>query len=311
MKFHIDTALLDPSAMSDETRAFNAAFVERTADMAPTHSVPPQVMRDARERGEGIFPPQGPDDGSYWVDVPGGQRARLSDAKAPRAIYLHIHGGGWTLGRPTHYDLINQELAAKTGCQVVSAEYRLAPENRWPACRDDCLTALRFAAETWPDLPILIGGESAGGHLASTVLVALRDDPLLTRIKGAILNYGCFDLRMTASAANWGETPLVLSTPTMAWFSGNMAPDAEMRASPEVSTLLAPLTDMPPALFQIGTRDPLLDDSLLMATRWVAEGNRAELAIYPGGIHAFDMFEIKIAVEFRARQIAFMQACLH
>ena len=67
---------------------------------------------------------------------------------------------------------------------------------------------------------------------------------------------------------------------------------------------------MPPALFQVGTLDPLLDDTLLMAKRWVEAGNEAELRVYPGGIHTFDMFDIPIAHESRAATVAFIRSKL-
>ncbi len=73
---------------------------------------------------------------------------------------------------------------------------------------------------------------------------------------------------------------------------------------------MANLTGLTPALFQIGTWDPLLDDSLFMARRWEAAGNRAELAVYPGGVHAFDMFDLKIAHHSRTRQDEFVNARL-
>jgi acetyl esterase/lipase len=71
---------------------------------------------------------------------------------------------------------------------------------------------------------------------------------------------------------------------------------------------MADLAGLAPALFQVGTIDPLIDDTLFMSRRWQAAGNRAELAIYPGGVHAFDMFDLAIAHASHARQDAFMNA---
>lgn len=99
---------------------------------------------------------------------------------------------------------------------------------------------------------------------------------------------------MTPSARNWGENNLILTTKVIEWFHHNYVP-AEKLGDPDVSPLQADLSNMPPALFTIGTMDPLLDDTLFIHARWVAAGNRAELAIYPGGAHGFTAFPIGIA----------------
>lgn len=305
----IAPALFRPEAVSAETAAFNARLEAMLRDLPATHEVPVEVTRKARDEGRGIFPPQGPRPGSDWVSLPSGRRVRLSPAPGrPRGLYLHIHGGGWSLGNPMHYDAINQGIAAATGMTVVAAEYRLAPEHRWPAQLEDARAALDWALAEWPGLPVAVGGESAGAHLSACLLLALRAGGRLGRIAGACLHYGMYDLRMTASMALWGPRKLVLSTPTVAWFVANLVPRPEDRADPAVSPLLADLRDMPPALFQVGTADPLLDDTLMLAARWAAAGRPAELAVHPGGVHAFDMFDLAIARDFRARQHAFLNA---
>ena len=87
----------------------------------------------------------------------------------------------------------------------------------------------------------------------------------------------------------------------MEWFA-----PAELRNDPDVSPLHADLSHLPPAIFTIGTLDPLLDDSLFMASRWAAAGNQVELAVYPGGIHAFSVFPIALAATANARIFAFL-----
>ena len=109
--------------------------------------------------------------------------------------------------------------------------------------------------------------------------------------------------------ANWGPRYLILSTPVTEWFVGNLLPCGDPGA-PAVSPLLNGLGALPPALFQVGNCDPLLDDSLFMAQRWRAAGNRADLAVYPGGVHAYDMFDLGIARESWVRQDDFVNACL-
>jgi acetyl esterase len=303
----------DPAAIADDTAAFNSWLEDQFAAMPPVHKVPPELTRKARAEGRGVFPDSGPRDGSDWVAIPGAPggpgRVRVSLPEGtPRGTYLHIHGGGWTLGSPEDCDTHNQRIAGETGCRVVSAQYRLAPENPWPACADDCEAAAAWALEEFGE-PLLIGGESAGGHLAAVTLLRLKSRGLAGRVAGMVLNYGVFDLRMTASMAGWGERYLVLSTPVTDWFVSNLLPEGR-RGDPAVSPLMANLAGLAPALFQVGTWDPLIDDSLFMSRRWEAAGNRAELAVYPGGVHAFDMFDIPITHSSRTRQDEFVNTCL-
>jgi len=304
----------DPAAVAAETAEFNVALELALAALPQVHTVPPELTRKARAEGRGVFPLAGPlPEGSDWHDIPGAAggpgRVRISaPPDTPRGTYLHIHGGGWTLGSPDQSDAHNQRLARETGCRVVSVQYRLAPEHPWPACAEDCEAAARWALDTF-DGPFLIGGESAGGHLSAVTLLRLKARGLAGRFVGAVLSYGAFDLRMTPSMANWGPRYLILSTTVTDWFITNLLPEGG-RGDPAVSPLMADLAGLVPALFQVGTSDPLLDDSLFMARRWEAAGNRAELAVYPGGVHAFDMFDLAISRQARARQDAFVNACL-
>ena len=158
--------------------------------------------------------------------------------------------------------------------------------------------------------PVVIGGESAGAHLTMATFIRLAGAGLADRVAGLVLNYGVFDLRLTPSARNWGTRYLVLSTPVIDWFAANLLGEGD-RADPAVSPLLAPLPPrLPPALFQCGTADPLIDDTLFMAARWRGAGAVAEEAIHPGGVHAFDMFDLALARASHARQDAFVRACL-
>lgn len=303
-----------PDAVATETARLNAWLEAELTKVKPVHEVPPELTRKARAEGRGVFPPSGPCDGTEWLKIasaPGGpRRVRLSNPPgAVRATYLHIHGGGWTLGAPEYYDAHNQRIAAQTGCRVASVQYRLAPEHPWPACAEDCEAAALWALKAFDD-PLVIGGESAGAHLTVVTLLRLRAHGRIGRVAGAVLNYGVFDLRLTPSMANWGARYLILSTPTVAWFCRNLLADAAAASDPAVSPLLADLSGLPPALVQVGTVDPLLDDSLFMAQRWQAAGGRAELAVYPGGVHGFDMFDLPISHGSRARQDDFVNRVL-
>ncbi len=299
--------VFDPGAVSAETAAFIARLEAELAEAPRPWTLAPDVVRAARAEGKGALPLLGPREGSSWretsapADGSGGPgRVRISEPDGkPCGTYLHLHGGGWVFGTPDQYDEPNQALARRTGLRVVSAQYRLAPEHPWPAAREDCLAAARWVLENSPE-PFFIGGELAGGHLAAVITIALREAGLVGRIAGLVLNYGVFDMAGTPSCMNWGDRYLVLSTPMMRWFFDQTDPEGSARRGPDASPLRADLRGLPPALFSVGTEDPLVDDTLFMAARWQAAGNETRLAVYPGGVHGFDMFDLGIARDFRA-----------
>ncbi len=316
-------SLLDPAAFladaaAEETLAFNREFESWYPEFPPAYVLPVDEVRAKFREGGGMFPPLGPVPGSRWLEIPGAPdgpgRLRVSEPEGkPAGVYVHIHGGGWTLGAADDFDAKNQALAATAGIVVASVDYRLAPENPWPAAGDDCEAALRHvlanSKEMFGTERVAIGGESAGAHLAAATLQRCRETEL-SRISGAVLTYGCYDLRLTPSMRNWGDRQLILSTPTVEWFVGNLLADRFRPGDPAVSPLLGNLSGMPPALFSIGTEDPLMDDSLFMAGRWAAAGSEAELVVYPGAIHAFDLFDLAITREFHAKEAAFLGCCL-
>ncbi len=284
-----------------ETLAFNAKIAAMFEGAPGPEEVDIDVMRALRAAGKGLLPIDGPIAEARWLDVdaaahgapggPGRMRVVAPD-DPPRGVYLYFHGGGWTFGSPEQHDGFNLAIARAAGVEVLGGGYRLAPEHPWPACAEDAAAATRFAlarAEA-AGLPFFIGGASAGAHLAAVALQRLKAEGRLDRVAGAVLVYGAFDMRLSPSAAAWGDRAIVLSTPIIEWFIGNLLPERSLARSAAVSPLLADWTGAPPAHFQIGTVDPLLDDTLFMAERWRAAGARAELAVFAGAIHAFDVF---------------------
>ena len=312
--FTIDPAVFRPESISPETAKFNEWLEAALAEGPALHEVPPAVTRQARLEGKGLLPSGGPLEGSDWRPAPteaGEVRISLPNGD-PTGIFIHIHGGGWTIGSPTQCDDWMQFLAAETGCVCVSVKYRLGPEEPWPACADDCEAAAVWVIEEltkeYGTAKIAIGGESAGAHLSAVTLNRLKARGMGAAIHGALFHYGVFDLAMTPSMANWGDRNMILSTPTVDWFADNLVgDDPSLLRSPEASPILADLGGMPPALFQVGTVDPLIDDTLFMAQRWLAAGSDAAVNVYPGGVHAFDMFDISIAKEARAAGAAFLK----
>ena len=306
-----------PGSETDETRATNEAIINAMTGMADWWEVGAEATREARRRGEGPFPlaPTSERAVTRTIKAQGGHEIplRVIAPANPRGVYLHIHGGGWVLGAADQQDPMLEQIATNAGLACVSVDYRLAPEHPYPAGPDDCeAAALWLAREAKREFgtdKLTIGGESAGGHLSAVTLLRLRDRHGYTGFRGANLVFGAFDLSMTPSQHAFGdEQRLVLRTMDIKHFAAAFLPDGVDRRDPDLSPLYADLRGMPPALFTIGTRDALLDDSLFMHARWIAAGNQAELAVYPGGAHGFTAFAFALAAAANARMDAFLQA---
>jgi acetyl esterase/lipase len=314
----------DPEALLAETRAFNAEFEQLLATTPSVHTVPPEQTRRARREGRGIYPAPVflPEARTLEINGPGGPVPLriIAAQREPAGAFLHIHGGGWTLGDNDMQDPRLDRLARETGLTVVSVGYRLAPENPYPAAPDDCEAAAVWLlgeegkATIGNASRLAIGGDSAGAHLAVVTLLRLRDRHGITGAFGAaVLQYGGFDLSMTPSQRLWGERNLVLSEPIISWFTDQFLPlhDREQRRDPDISPLFAELSAMPPAIFTVGTQDPLLDDTLFMEARWRTAGNATELRIWPEAPHGFISLPMTVADVALSAEHDFLRRTLH
>jgi acetyl esterase len=285
-----------------QTREYNRTLAETLAALPAHYELDdPPASRTARARGEGPFPapervPEGQD-----RTIPGRSGPvplRVFTPPVVNGVYLHIHGGGWTLGSAADQDLSLWRLATAAKLAVVSVDYRLAPEHPYPAAPDDCEDAARWliagARQEFGTDRLTIGGESAGAHLSAVTL--LRLGAQAAAFRAAQLTFGVFDLSMTPSQRQWGEYNLVLSTPIMAWFYDKFLPGLgpEERRHPDISPLYADLSGMPAARFVVGTQDPLLDDTLFMAARWRAAGNETALEVVAEAAHGFLQFPLTV-----------------
>jgi acetyl esterase/lipase len=303
----------------DEARAFNAQLEALIASQPLVTTLPPAETRKARREGRGIFPAPVFLEDARDIEVPGraGSSVKvrvIRPDQKPTGIYVHIHGGGWTLGAHDMQDVALKWLANETGLCMASINYRLAPEHPYPAAPDDCEDAVMHLLEQGPSLleapaRFAIGGESAGAHLAVVTLLRLRDGHgVKNRITAANLVFGAYDMNGTPSTMLWGDRNLVLSVPIIRWFSNNFLPGLtfEQRRDPDISPLYARLHDMPRVLFTVGSLDPLLDDTLFMSERWMSAGNEAEVAVYPEAVHGFTAYPIGLARVANVRQAGFL-----
>ena len=157
----------------------------------------------------------------------------------------------------------------------MSPDYRLAPEDPWPAAPDDCETAALWLLDEFGG-PFTIGGFSAGATLAVTTLLRLRERA--DRFRGAVLQFGTYDLS--------GQTPagrLIRDEYFIEAYAGHVRD----RTIPDISPIYGDLRDLPPLLMIVGALDVLLEDNLAMAARVCAAGGSADLRVYPESQHWF------------------------
>ncbi len=226
---------------------------------------------------------------------------RIIKPDTVRAVVLDIHGGAWSVGNASSDDVFNDEMARTCQVAVVSVEYRLAPEYPFPACIDDCNAAAKWLVENskkeFGTDKIFISGASAGAHLTATTIIYIRDSlHAISKIKGVNLVYGCFDLSGTPSRRSATDSTLLLYKKSIdesvELVFGNFSP--EQLRQPDFSPLFAKLERLPPALFTVGTADPLIDDTYFMESRWRNAGNKTFLAVYPEAPHGFNLFPTKM-----------------
>lgn len=217
-------------------------------------------------------------------------RPASAAAAAPALVYFH--GGGWVIGDLDTHDVLCRELAADAGCVVVSVDYRMGPEHRFPAAPDDCLAATRWLQAQAGVLGLdatrfAVGGDSAGGNLAAVVSLAWRDAGEAVPLKFQLLIYPATDMRAGAPSHTSNGQGYVLTSDTIAYFQGHyLRPDqqGDWRASP---LLHGNLAGLPPALVLTAGFDPLRDEGRQYADALSAAGSTAQYVCFERQIHGF------------------------
>jgi acetyl esterase len=271
----------------------------------PLESLPPPVARQAAEAGFKML--QGPPEAVAEVrdlvaDGPAGKiplrlyRPAGSEAGAALPACVYIHGGGFVIGSVPLYDNLCRLLANAAGCVVVSVEYRLAPEQPFPAAVEDCFAALRWVAAQAGTLGIdagrlAVGGDSAGGNLAAVCALLARDQggPAL---RYQVLIYPVTDMRGGTPSYHENGEGYFLTKPLMQYWLGSYLGDKgtvdDWRASP----LLAPRHDgLPPASILVCGFDPLHDDGVRYAEALKKAGVPVRFTALPDQIHGLLTFD--------------------
>lgn len=205
---------------------------------------------------------------------------------------VFFHGGGWVIGDLDSHDDLCRDLAAQAGCAVLSVDYRLAPEHRFPAAADDAMAAndwvITNAATLGMDpARLAVGGDSAGGNLAAVVALAARDagQPLAAQL----LIYPVTDMsRLQGESYAACGDGYGLTAGAMAWFRDHYLASAEAAHDWRVSPLLADdLGRLPPALVVTAEFDVLRSEGEAYAKRLAEAGVPTQLTRYDGMIHGF------------------------
>lgn len=241
-----------------------------------------------REEGEKLLADVRPKDGIVATDVQVGEKFNLRFLRAEGAeskvAVLAIHGGGFVAGAARYDDERNSELVELfRGAVIASPDYRLAPEHPWPAGAQDCADSLRYLANKYPDLPLIVFGDSAGAGLAQQAIQIVQNSDAPINIERAILFEPCLEPGMaTRSFETYKDGPIWTKEASEgAWrqYLGDVT-----KASPYIpSRAVAEL--MPPTFVIVNPADPLRDEGIHFAVDLADAGVPTELHMYAGTFH--------------------------
>ena len=219
-------------------------------------------------------------------------RAYLDAAGEPRPVVLWLHGGGHTIGSIASYDAVCRRLARLTGCLIVSLDYRLAPEHKFPAALDDAWAALGWLRDNAAALGgdpqrIAVAGDSAGGNLAAVCALLARDHGI-DALRAQLLVYPAVAAQPDFPSHELFADGYLLTAEAIRWFQGNYLRHAGEREDWRFAPLeAADHANLAPALVIVAGHDPLRDEGIAYAERLAAAGSRASLINHEGMIHAF------------------------
>jgi acetyl esterase len=276
-----------------------AGVVDRMAraHQAPYYTLTPAQAKAAYEKGAGV------------LEVPKPQLARVEDFAIPARdghalparlyapsqarlpVLLFFHGGGFTVGSIATHDTLCRVLSEKSGCAVVSVDYRLAPEHKFPTASNDAWDACLFVAKSAAELGLdgsrlALGGDSAGGTLAAVCAILARDAGLPVALQ--LLFYpGTTSHQDTASHHRFADGPL-LGEPLITWFFAQYLNGPAERDDWRFAPLNAEdVEGVAPAWVGLAECDPVVDEGIAYADKLRAAGVPVDLEIYRGVIHEF------------------------
>lgn len=216
---------------------------------------------------------------------------RYSSCGKSRSLIVFFHGGGFVLGSRAGYAAPARMLAHGTDADVLSVDYRLAPEHPFPAAHDDALATWRYAlahAPEWGIDPhrIAVAGESAGGNIAAVLCQQVRAEPVRPALQ--VLIQPVTDVLGLRPSQDEFATSPALTAKQMNWFMKHYLPEGTNYHDPRLSPLLAiDLSDLPPTIVTVGGFDPLRDDGLAFAAALRDAGVPTDIVQEPGQVHGY------------------------
>ena len=272
------------------------ALLERVArsPLPPYHTVPAFVARRIYRDTRAALAPKPPELADVKLLVLDNRIAvrvyRPSGEVLPALVFFH--GGGWTIGDLDTHDVLCRQLAAGARCAVFSVDYRLAPEDPFPAAAEDAIAATRYIASNPGVLKIdgkriAVGGDSAGGNLAAVVALELKKHDLAYQL----LIYPATDQRCEFDSHSRNGQDYLLTSDAIDFFRDCYLPDkarwTDWRASP---LLAADHRGVAPAYVLTAGFDPLLDEGRAYADKLMSAGVRVDYREYSDMVHGFILF---------------------
>lgn len=216
-------------------------------------------------------------------------RVYRPEGTGPFPVVAFFHGGGWVIGDIETHDNQARHICKGANAIVVSVDYRLAPEHRFPAAVEDAVAATRWLAghgkELGGDGRLAVAGDSAGGNLSAVVAQQMVRDG--TPLTAQFLIYPAVDVAGEYPSRIENANGYFLDQPTMEWFFGSYVPETTDLADPRLSPLHGDLSGLPPALIVTAEFDPLRDEGEAYGKALEAAGARVEVKRYDGMIHGF------------------------
>jgi acetyl esterase len=280
--------MLDPQA-----RALIDLMIER--GVPPTHTLTPAQARSFYRDRRGFTQPEPPPMAEVQDLMAGSVPVRLyrpTATQTPQPVLVYLHGGGWTIGDLDTHDVLCRQLARDGACAVVSVDYRMGPEHRFPVAVEDCVEAFSWVQAQAQALHLdasrmAVGGDSAGGNLAAALCLVQRE---AGRPMPAfqMLIYPATDMRAVAPSHTTNGQGYMLTNDSINWYRGNYIADqadwSDWRASPLLASSHAGL---PPALVLTAGFDPLRDEGLQYANALSAAGVPTQYVCFERQIHGF------------------------